>query len=721
MCNSVVLSLLVWGALLTLCSATPIKQTPSHRLVGGAMAALSACRPGMTTYAASAAQAAPTPQGRRKCALLIGISQYAGGRWEDLHTGNNLDIWQEVLTDPRFDFDTVVRVQDAINTRRQFWDCLDKFKRNHLRRGDIVFLHYSGHGSSIRDVSGDEVDSLDEVLVLGGAGSPLQAEHIVIDDELGRYLRELRLFLGPNGSLFITVDACYSGSVTRGVDADELFNAGVAGISQAPEMFDSFAGDMRPTGYRGSSADADSESGLAPYAIFTAASHTQMSREVSAEFNKKDGYKSYGPLSLAMCSILRSTQRHLSCSEMRAKIAARFAYLRPDQTPQLEGYQRLGMFNAAFIPADLCFNVVRSVAGAPRQVVVDGGRMHGLSDGAVLEIHDQAGRKLSRSRLICRGRVVSASPDSSIVMLDTFPGMRVLNNCKVFVDVFVFHSGKLHVSLRNLPPSLSRQLDSAFNHIRLVATDAEQSDLYVTSDSVNIYVGDLSTKTIYETIPLGNDDWLGRVRRRLLKVLRNRYLLSLESAAQDSAVNVEVELIPAGTQAGEQRPANSAIYPDAPAPQNLRLRRNQHYSFKAVNLGTKDAWVHILQIVENGEIIPLVPAQRSSFDVLPGQDNVLEPGQEYTFSYRSNGELTEVVHQMPPRKCVVKFLILATAQPCDFTLLFGLKGGLEQDHNRPLHPLLQVLNFLMDGEKGGEYSLDESAFGFVRTLTVEVV
>lgn len=46
--------------------------------------------------------------------------------------------------------------------------------------GDAIFLHYSGHGTKVKDVSGDEDDGYDEALV------PLDFKHagIILDDEL---------------------------------------------------------------------------------------------------------------------------------------------------------------------------------------------------------------------------------------------------------------------------------------------------------------------------------------------------------------------------------------------------------------------------------------------------------------------------------------------------------------------------------------------------------
>jgi hypothetical protein len=73
-------------------------------------------------------------------------------------------------------------------------------------KGDILYLHYSGHGSKIRDNSGDEKDGNDEVIV------PLDylTASIITDD----WIHSEILQKVPEGVfLFCTFDCCNSGSI----------------------------------------------------------------------------------------------------------------------------------------------------------------------------------------------------------------------------------------------------------------------------------------------------------------------------------------------------------------------------------------------------------------------------------------------------------------------------------------------------------------------------
>ena len=74
--------------------------------------------------------------------------------------------------------------------------------------GDVLYLHYSGHGSNVPDTSGDETtDHRDEIL----CPHDLDWNDPLIDD----WLRSTFDRLNPRASLTVVMDCCHSGSNTR--------------------------------------------------------------------------------------------------------------------------------------------------------------------------------------------------------------------------------------------------------------------------------------------------------------------------------------------------------------------------------------------------------------------------------------------------------------------------------------------------------------------------
>lgn len=100
---------------------------------------------------------------------------------------------------------------DERATRRGILDGL-KWLVKGAKAGDRLLFHYSGHGSQIRDLDGDEAkDRMDEVLCPHDMDWDSGDGGFITDDELDACFREL-----PKGvNLEVLLDACHSGTGTR--------------------------------------------------------------------------------------------------------------------------------------------------------------------------------------------------------------------------------------------------------------------------------------------------------------------------------------------------------------------------------------------------------------------------------------------------------------------------------------------------------------------------
>lgn len=94
------------------------------------------------------------------------------------------------------------------------------------RPGDVVYIHFSGHGQLMTDIDGDEDPDIlgqkwDEAWIPYDASFQPdqydQGERHLCDDEVGSLLSEIRKKVGPTGEILVVIDACHSGSATRAV------------------------------------------------------------------------------------------------------------------------------------------------------------------------------------------------------------------------------------------------------------------------------------------------------------------------------------------------------------------------------------------------------------------------------------------------------------------------------------------------------------------------
>jgi hypothetical protein len=79
------------------------------------------------------------------------------------------------------------------------------------------------HGQPFEDLNGDEEDGWDEALIPVDAEmqyteGKYEGKNHLLDDELEIYFNNLRSKLGKNGQLFVVLDACHSGTASRGDD-----------------------------------------------------------------------------------------------------------------------------------------------------------------------------------------------------------------------------------------------------------------------------------------------------------------------------------------------------------------------------------------------------------------------------------------------------------------------------------------------------------------------
>ena len=147
-------------------------------------------------------------------ALLIGIDEYQSDDISDLRGAVNDVTALRALLSTHFGFsdDRIRIVTDAQGTRAAILAALQDITKE-AGSGDIVYVHYSGHGSQVADKNGDERDDKrDETIVPHDGRLPNIPD--ITDDEIGSILSGLR-----TGEALVVLDSCHSGTGTRGIEA----------------------------------------------------------------------------------------------------------------------------------------------------------------------------------------------------------------------------------------------------------------------------------------------------------------------------------------------------------------------------------------------------------------------------------------------------------------------------------------------------------------------
>ncbi|MCW5783485.1 MAG: caspase family protein [Nitrospirales bacterium] len=146
-----------------------------------------------------------------KRALLIGIGKYQvlprlpGSK-------NDIDLVHQVLLS-RYGFaeQDIHIIRDEAATRDGVLAGLHRIATE-AGPNDVVYIHYSGHGSQVEDLNGDEPDDqLDETIV--PADGRTEGVPDITDDELDEILSQLK-----TSKAVVVLDSCHSGTATRGLE-----------------------------------------------------------------------------------------------------------------------------------------------------------------------------------------------------------------------------------------------------------------------------------------------------------------------------------------------------------------------------------------------------------------------------------------------------------------------------------------------------------------------
>lgn len=161
-------------------------------------------------------------------ALLVGIGDYdrAATGWSTIHGNNDVALLDGKLAAKGF---TVSKLVDTQATKAKIIKALDDIV-SVTGPGDMIYIHFSGHGQLIEDLNGDEPSRTDQSFVCYDAcRSPsylvgkrsYRGENHLVDDELFPILNRLKKKVGDKGLLIVVFDSCYSGGADRGEMSDD--------------------------------------------------------------------------------------------------------------------------------------------------------------------------------------------------------------------------------------------------------------------------------------------------------------------------------------------------------------------------------------------------------------------------------------------------------------------------------------------------------------------
>jgi metacaspase-1 len=198
------------------------------------------------------------------------------------------------------------------------------------RRGDVLLVHYSGHGSNVPDNNGDEADNRDEIL----CPTDLDWYDPLRDD----WLRNVFDGLRDGVSLTVISDSCHSGTITRAIEPPdapliERYLPSPWDLA-AVESGRSLTGTTRGTLHQASEHERKSRD-IVPVDIPEVLISGCRADQTSADAAIAGGFA--GALTYNLVEALTESGTPLSYRELHDQTCAKLKRGRYEQIPQLEG------------------------------------------------------------------------------------------------------------------------------------------------------------------------------------------------------------------------------------------------------------------------------------------------------------------------------------------------------------------------------------------------
>lgn len=581
---------------------------------------------------------------QNKYALIVAIGDYPEETdWNDISSVNDIPLIEQALIKQGFNSKNIRVLKDAEADKKSILFAFEDMTKD-LDSGDVVVVHFSSHGQQIIDYNNDEIDGYDEAIVAYGAPAiydPLyKGENHLLDEELGSALEGIRRKITKKGDLLVFVDACHSGTATRG---EAKRRGGKAPF--APEGYNGKEGDSDIGMYEVNAKSRGAGDDLAPMVVVSAS----RAEEVNYEYN------GFGSLSVAISRSMSRLQSDMSYRSFFAEILKEMSVIAPKQSPAIEGDIDRALFGGKVIEQEPYYTIYRI---RNERLNLNGGELNGLFEGTEIAIFPAGTADTKGKAPIATGEIISAEGTWSNARLN-----KALEGNKsqywVFVTKQTFGDIRVKLNISEVDEVMKqnvRDWAQGFEMAELVEQGGEYMlgmNMNARSAGVNydVHLKDIATLDVIESYR-GRGSF-EKLEEYLIQKARGEYMKNLE--LEDPALDVEFEFIPVRLERGEVVDTLSIEEISNNGMMEISAR-NMGVFIRIINKGSETAYFNIIDIQPDGVINGILPDPDQNHNAA---DYKIEAGQE---SFVIKDRLIEF---FPPYGTEV-FKLFATYEPIDF-------------------------------------------------------
>jgi len=603
----------------------------------------------------------------KKIALIIAVGEYNPNfGLSPISSKNDIQLVKSGLIKMGFIDSEILQIVDKQADKTGVFNAFNKILEV-VHEGDIVFVHYSGHGQQISDNNNDESDGFDESLVLYNAHSKFSdkynGENHLRDDELEKIFNDLRLKLGATGQLIVTLDCCHSGTASRG---DHLSR----GINTPFVLPNTIAVNGTEDTEKGFGITIGSKN-LAKFVILSGATAEQLNSETIDEEGT-----ACGSLSYALCKSLMSIEKGDSFRKLFALITKQMAENVPNQNPQIEGEIDVSIFNTAFVNQAPYYEIL--AAKDDNTFTIVGGLMSGISLGDSIALYEAGTVSRKNGKSLVAGTVVFVDNFTAEIKLNKEFEIKNIKSFWVFVSAKNYSDIMLNVKLKIQNSTLLKNCRDTLNQMGFIKLNDIQPDLLLEQNgnflNITSTVDTISVVRMNTTSP---KFWIN-FNTFFTNFSQSFYLKKVEM--EDPDFKVEVELLNAVKQGSKYVLVNDSSINEYPV-----FEEGEFALMRVKNTGNRAAFFNIIDIQPDGQINAVVPPKNIS-----AANYKLDAGKQMILN-------REVVSFASPYGKET-FIVFASQDPLDLTPIISTRGM----HSRGVSPLELLLkdSFKTIGKRG---------------------
>lgn len=537
-------------------------------------------------------------QNKRALIIAIGNYDYNKTKWSPINVDNDVLLIQEALRKQNFPAENITVLKDAAATKLGIGKALDKLALS-SGPGDVVVIHFSSHGQQIEDDGKDEMDKLDEAIVPYDAiynSNPVEFQKYAggyfRDDQFGEKVTAIRNNLGSKGDLLVLLDACHSGTGTRGT--------GVARGSKPPMVSDKFDTKSAPikddAGVFKENTKIKLKADAATYVVLSGAQAQELNYETI-----DDNRKAVGSLSYAFSKALSTMEGTTSYRGLFASIENIMREKSPKQKPVMEGDGTdRELFGGKYVKQKAYFTVIPAQSNKDA-IEINGGSVSGVTEGSIVSFYAAGTVDPTGKEPLQKGKVTAARNFTATVKLDKPENELFKKSPWAFVTELSYGNKKINLKVNNNIPGAAAKVQSAFKDFPLVELNSNGGLFLDTLGSKDKWI----YRYAASGVPFGSETFslsdTATMKETLKKYDRFQYLQNLKFTEQGLSAKVELVFLDANQNIDVAKMASRTKLT------GIELKEGDEVYLKITNTGDKKFYINIVDIQPDGKINPMLP------------------------------------------------------------------------------------------------------------------